>query len=396
MSTPQQSSLTDNSLTEQSLLDEARRQSGLEDFGNPWFLEPMRKLLEAIDKEADLSPAGAVFQRDRMVHGLANRLRLVDAIKRHPDILDEEVEVAAVIVGLPRTGSTMFHRMLSQAPGINTIRWWELHFYSPFVDEERGNPVERRRRATEIMNAFVKAGMLPIHPFAIDAPDEEIVIIDQFFVGTGPEAATYVPSFAEWLDGFDHRPVYEDLKTILKFFQWQEPSRRGKRWVLKSPGHLPTLGALTAVFPDARIISNHRDPLLTVPSFCSMIISLQGMAADNVDEVKVGRFTAQRWTGFLERYAATRERLGPERFIDIGYADLLAAPVEQARLVMQHLHIEMTAEVEAAMRQWLDENARDKRAPHHYTLAQFGLDDVQLQKGFEQYRARFLGRSEET
>jgi hypothetical protein len=384
------------SLTEESLLDEARRQAGLEDFGDQWFLEPMRKLLAAIDKEADLSRDGAVFQRERMVHGLANRLRLVDALKRHPDILNEEVEVAAVIVGLPRTGSTLFHRMLSQAPGINTIRWWELHFYSPFAGEERGKPVERRRRATEVMDAFVKAGLLPIHPLAIDAPDEEIVIIDQFFVGTGPEAATYVPSFAEWLDGFDHRPVYEDLKTILKFFQWQEPSRRGKRWVLKSPGHLPTLDALGAVFPEARIVSNHRDPLQTVPSFCSMIISLQGMAADNVDEIKVGRFTAQRWTGFLERYAAARERLGPQRFIDIAYADLLDAPVEQARRVLQHLNIEMTAEVEAAMRQWLAENAREKRAPHHYSLEQFGLENAQLQKGFESYRRRFLGKREET
>src|SRR5277367_3619046 len=333
-------------LTEDTLLNEAKKQAGLSDFGDLWFLEPMGKLLDSIHKEAKLSPAGVANQGGRIVHGLVSRLRLQDAIKRNPEILDEKVIVAGTIVGLPRTGSTMFHRMLSNAPGINSIKWFETQFYAPFAGEERGNPVERRALATKVMEGYVAAGMMSIHPFAIDAPDEEIIIMDQVFVGTMPESAMYVPSYCEWLGTFDHTKAYEDLKTILKFFQWQDLARHGGRWVLKTPGHLPTLDTLFKVFPETTVITTHRDPISTVPSYCSMTNSLVHMNSDRVDDVEFGRFTEKRWAGFLSRYEAARERLGAHRFIDIKYEDLVKAPLDQARLVLAKLGMDMTPDVE--------------------------------------------------
>jgi hypothetical protein len=377
-------------LTEDSLLSEAKKQAGLSDFGDMWFLEPMGKLLESIATEAKLSPAGVAGQGARIVHGLVSRLRLRDAIKRNPEIMDEQVNVAGTIVGLPRTGSTMFHRMLSNAPGINSIKWFETQFYAPFAGEERGNPVERRALATKVMEGYVAAGMMSIHPFAIDAPDEEIIIMDQFFVGTMPESAMYVPSYAEWLGVFDHTNAYEDLKTILKFFQWQDVGRQGKRWVLKTPGHLPTLDTLMKVFPETTVITTHRDPLSTVPSYCSMTNSLVHMNSDDVDDVEFGRFTEKRWAGFLSRYEAARQRIGAHRFVDIKYEDLVKAPLDQARPVLAKLGVEMTPEVEEGMKEWLQENARDKRAAHHYTLEQFGLSEAELEQDFKSYRERFI------
>jgi hypothetical protein len=377
-------------LTEESLLNEAKRQAGLSDFGDMWFLEPMGKLLESIHNEAKLSPAGVAGQGARIVHGLVSRLRLQDALKRNPEILAEKVTVAGTIVGLPRTGSTMFHRMLSNAPGINSIKWFETQFYAPFAGEERGNPVERRALATKVMEGYVAAGMMSIHPFAIDAPDEEIIIMDQFFVGTMPESAMYVPSYSEWLGTFDHTKAYEDLKTILKFFQWQDVGRQGKRWVLKTPGHLPTLDTLFKVFPETTVITTHRDPLQTVPSYCSMVNSLVHMNSEQVDDIQVGQFTEKRWAGFLERYEAARQRIGAHRFVDIKYEDLVKAPLDQARPVLAKLGVEMTPEVEDGMKEWLQENARDKRAAHHYTLEQFGLSEPELEKDFKSYRERFI------
>ncbi len=377
-------------LTEENLLGEAKRRAGLSDFGDPWFLEPMRKLLDSMNTEAKLSPAGIANQGGRIVNGLVSRLRLQDALKRHPEIHDEKVIVAGTIVGLPRTGSTMFHRLLASAPGFNAIKWFETQFYAPFPNEERGNPVERRALATKVMEGYVAAGMMSIHPFAIDEPDEEIIIMDQVFVGTMPESAMYLPSYCEWLGTFDHTKAYEDLKTILKFFQWGDVNRQGKRWVLKTPGHLPTLDTLFKVFPETTVITTHRDPIQTVPSYCSMLNSLIHMNSDDVDDVQFGRFTEKRWAGFLGRYEAARERIGPHRFIDIKYEDVVNAPLDQARPVMAKLGIPMTKEAEAAMTEWLQENARDKRAAHHYSLEQFGLTTELLEKDFESYRKRFI------
>ena len=46
-----------------------------------------------------------------------------------------------------------------------------------------------------------------------------------------------------------------------------------------------------------------------------------------------------------------------------------------------------------AMREWLDENARDKRAPHAYTLEEFGYTEAGLAADFAEYRARHILRS---
>jgi hypothetical protein len=377
-------------LDRQAILDAAARETGLHDFGPDYFLEPMGRLIDSINVEARLSPAGAALQHGRMVSHMVGRLRMFDMIARHPEIAEERVDVAAVICGLPRTGSTMFHRMLATASGFTAVRWWETQNYAPFPGETRGDPAERRRTAERIMDGYVKAGMMAIHPFAIEAPDEEIIILDQFFVGTMPEGGMYVPSYSAWLAGYDHRAAYRDLVTVLKFLQWQDVSRVGKRWVLKTPGHLPTVETLFETFSDAVLIMTHRDPAQTVPSYCSMTESLYRMYSDRVDPVELGRFTEMRWAGFLKHFTEARERLLADRFIDVRYEDLVTGPLEQARRVLARLNVPMNPDTEAAMGEWLEENAREKRAAHHYDTGHFGLTDAGIRQDFAGYISRFL------
>jgi len=377
-------------LNQQAILNEAKARTGLGDFGPTYFLEPMAKLIESANAEARMSPAGRDAQHARMVSHMTGRLRMFDTIARHPEILDETVNVSAVICGLPRTGSTMFHRMLAVAPGFTAIRWWETQNYAPFPGEERGKPVERRKVAETIMQSYVDAGMMSIHPFAIDAPDEEIIILDHFFVATAPEAAIYVPSYSAWLSTYDHSGAYHDLLTVLKFLQWQDASRAGKDWVLKSPGHLATVETMMETFPDALVIMTHRDPLQTVPSYCSMTESIYRMYSDEVDTRQMGRFTELRWAGFLRHFTEVRDRMGPERFIDIRYGDVVKTPVEQARRVLARLGITMTPETETELTLWLEENAREKRAAHAYDMASYGLTPEIIAEDFAGYIKRFL------
>lgn len=382
----------DSPLRIEELLAEARRRAGLEDFGSSWFLEPLGVMLEALRTEAQLSDAGVAAHRERILAGLGNRLRTIEALKRHPEILQEKVEVAGVIVGLPRTGSTMFHRLLATAPGLTALRWWEVQNYAPFPGEERGKPVERVAYAERLLASMLAQNpdLMSIHPFQVQGADEEIIILDQFFIGTQPEAYAYIPSYSEWLKRADQRPAYEDLRTVLKFLQWQDPSRAGKRWVTKTPGHLAALESLFAVFPEAQLIMTHRDPLHTVPSYCSMIVALQEFGTTQLDRVKVGRFTAQRWAGMLERFTQIRDQAGAERFIDVAYGDLIKDPLGQWRRVLERLGEPVTPEAERAAAQWLRENGREKRAAHHYTLEEFGLTRPELEQWFAGYRRRFI------
>ena len=127
-----------------ALIAQARKHAELRDFGADWFFEPLRVVLKAIHDDARLSDAGKGYEAQRIVACLVNRLRTIEAIKCHPEILDQEVTVAAAILGLSRTGSTKTHRMLCSAPGMTGVAWWEAQYPCPFPGEERGRPVARR------------------------------------------------------------------------------------------------------------------------------------------------------------------------------------------------------------------------------------------------------------
>jgi hypothetical protein len=375
-----------------ALLAEAERRTGLSDFGDSWYFEPLKVVLACTEKEARLSQAGRAMEAERIVTCLANDLRLVEALKRHPEIADEKVTVAAAILGLSRTGSTKTHRMLCSAPGFTGLNWWEAQFPCPFPGEERGKPVERRKAAQELFDLWMKLmpDMMSIHPMSLDKPEEEAILMDHYFVGVMVECFLYVPSYATWLDGYDQTKLYRAVETQLKYLQWQNPARAGKAWILKTPAHLAAPATLLETFPDSVIVMTHRDPLRTIPSYSSMNETLMRMKSDDVPVKELGPFISGRWARLLDGLIALRERIGDDRFIDLHYQDLVDAPMEQARKVFAKMGRAMTPADEAAIAGWLAENPRDKRPPHIYDLETYGLTEDLLKRDFARYRAKYL------
>jgi hypothetical protein len=374
-----------------ALLEAARARTGLSDFGDLWFVEPMDYYFAAANSEARLTPAGVAGQTEVVVKGLASRLRMVEDIKRHPEILDEHVEVAAILLGLPRTGSTIFHRLLASAPGMTAIRWYEAQNFAPFPGEDRGDPAERRAYAQAMIDGWLQLSpeLASIHPLDPDAPDEEILILGQMFVSTMIEGMSFVPSFAAWLDGYDQSRGHEDLKTILKYLQWQAPERRGAKWVLKSPSHLPYTEVAASAFPDALLVMTHRDPVEVVPSYVSMEAALYKLSA-TIPDVEVGQFWFRRLVEWMRRFEAARARIGEERFIDIDYRAVGRDAMGEAERVLSRIGIVRNAALDAALAEFLAGNRREQRPLHDYSLSRFGLDEAEIAQEFADYRARYI------
>ena len=378
-------------LEREALLQQARERAGLADFGDEWFFEPMDHFIEASNREGRLTPAGRASTTEVIVKGLVSRLRMVEDIKRHPEILDEKVDVAGIILGLPRTGSTIFQRLLASAPGMTGLRWYEAQNFAPFPGEERGNPVERRAYAQAMIDGWLQLSpeLASIHPLEPDAPDEEILVLGQMFVSTMIEGMNYVPSFTRWLNGYDQSKGHEDLKTILKYLQWQDPSRKGRKWILKSPSNLPYAEVAAKAFPDALLIMTHRDPLQTVPSYVSMQAALYKLSASLTD-AEVGAFWFPRLVEWMRMFEAARERIGEHRFIDIDYREVGKEPMAQAERVLSRMGIPVDAQLEEVLAEFLAGNKREQRPMHDYSLERFGLDEEAIKREFTTYRERYI------
>lgn len=246
-------------LDESSVLAEAsRREAGLEDFGDPAFLEPLRRLLAALDGEAELHEQGRAIQFERIVGILCNRLRTEEAIRRHPEILDERIENPIVIVGLMRTGTTMLHRMSASDPRLFALLWYESRHPAPFLGADPGGPDPRILDAEREVEAMLGASpdLIAAHPMDAHAPDEEIMLVEHSFLSTNPYAFCNIPGFARWRETQDLLPGYRLLERLLRFLQWQKRKRgaSAERWILKTPFHLLHMDQLLRSFPDRKSV----------------------------------------------------------------------------------------------------------------------------------------------
>lgn len=381
------------SLALEDVLAEAQRRTGLDDFGDPAFLEPLECLLRSLRDEARLNDTGRAMQFERNVGLLVNRLRTEEHYRRHPEIADERLERPLVIVGLARTGTTMLHRMLASDRRWLALYWYESRNPAPLPGSE-GAAVDPRIADAEAEVAAMLEGspdLIAAHPMDAHAPDEEIMLVEHAFTSWNPEAFCRVPGYAAWLERADPTPGYRYLLRLLRFLQWQKRRRgeTGTRWVLKAPYHLGSLDVLCDLLPDARIAMTHRDPAQTVPSLASLVRTLRVLGSDAVDPLEIGAHWSRKWARALERAVAARGSR-EERFLDVYYDELVTDPMRQVRRIYAHAGLELSAEAEARMREWAVENERDRRPVHAYTLAEFGYTEQGLRDDFAAYCERFL------
>lgn len=382
------------SLDADTLVEEAREKAGLQDFGDESFREPLGVLLDSLENEAKLNDIGRGTQHGRIVDSLATRLMTEDYIRRHPEILEEDLGEAIVIVGLARTGTTRLHRLLGSGPAFQVAQWWEVRYPAPFAGSDWRSDDPRIAAAHAEVKATLEAvpALATVHPWDPEGADEEVMLLEHTFLSWVPESGAHVPSYQRWLDDQDLTEAYRYLARFLRFIQWQkkESGRGGGRWILKSPFHLAYVDPLFEVFPGGRVIQTHRDPLETIPSAASMYRLLHELNTDVVDPQWVGEAVRSRYRDALERCMRAREKYAPERFIDVDYRAVGRDAIGEARRIYEWLGVELTGDAERAMRQWSQENARERRAAHEYTLEEFGFTRDGLASDFAEYRERHI------
>jgi hypothetical protein len=382
------------SLDVDAIVAEANEKAGRARFDDTSFLEPLRRLLDSLDREAELHAEGRATQHARIVESLVMRHVLEQHEASHAEIRAEEIGPPLVIVGLARTGTTMLHRLLSSDPGLYAARWWEVRFPAPFPGWDWSGPDPRIAAAHQQVEWILanQPVLAAIHPWDAEGPDEEIMLMEHAFLSHVPESGANLPSYRAWLDRQDLRPAYALLRRLLQFLQWQK-RRRGEtaeRWVLKTPMHLGFLDLLLETFPGARVVQTHRDPLETIPSVASMYYALWGLATEKPDPVEVGRQCLERYAGALRRCLAVRERLPADPCVDVSYRDVARDPIGAVQRIYDAVARPLTPAAEAAMRAWARANPREHRPSHEYTMETFGLTREAIEREFAEYRARFV------
>jgi len=373
------------SLDPEDLVRTACESTGLDDFGaGPWRLH-YEVLIAALERESALHTAGRLVTRTELLRSLRNRLQLTALWKQRPQILEAELSPAAFIVGSPRTGTSILHELLACDPAHRAPSMWEmLHPVAALDGDDMRAVGDHTTQFWHDLQPEYEA----MHSNAGDLPNECIFITMNDFLSDAWGGPHVVPSYEIHLFTSDHRPTYEFHRAFLQTLQQR---RRGERWLLKAPSHLAQLRTLFAVYPRARVIQTHRDPLKTLPSTLSLLGALKWMRCESVDLARLAPLIARGQAASFDLEIAQRAdgTLPDEQFVDVRYADLIAEPLGTIELIYEKLGWKLEEDTLRAMESYLQKKPKGSRGEHAYSMEQMGLSSAEELRRFQRYIERF-------
>jgi hypothetical protein len=379
----------DNPLDAEALHARATAETGLDDFGPDDYRERLDVYLAALREVDGMHGPGIVNFHAQLLQWLKNRLLLTDLLAQHPEIADLELAPPIVIAGLPRTGTTHLHNLLSAAATFRTLPYWESVEPFPLPAEAGAEPDPRRTRmdaAVEFMNAVMPHFRL-MHEMTTEHVHEEIQLLANDFSSMLFETLADVPRWRDYYLAHDQTSAYEYLALQLKALQFL---RGGRRWLLKSPQHLEQLPVLDAVFPGVVVVCTHRDP---VPVALSMVAMISYTARMHRAPVPVAEIAAS-WVDRLELMLAAlvrdRDVIPPERSIDVRFDDFMADELGVGQRIFDLAGEPLTTGPRSAMADYLAGHQRGRLRQVATSAEMFGLDEHDLRGRFTRYVERFL------
>jgi hypothetical protein len=384
--------LTYPSLEAGDIIAAARTRTGLHELDDVAIAEPLRRYIESAEREAHLNTLGRLAVRNMLVNALSSRLRVLDWEIRHPEIKKERIEKPWVVIGLPRTGTSLLCSLLGLDPGSRPLLQWECANPMPPADlliaaedpriAEFGNGVNRMLK--------LNPGLGAMHPFGAMLA-EECTAIFMFALRTiGIETIAFVPGYGHWLDRADMQPAYDIHRTVLQAFQHAQPT---ERWVLKSPNHLWSLDNLLATYPDARVVWMHRDPAAVITSLASLNNAMQLPFTTRHDPKRVADYWADKLLGGVDKASAFDRSQPASWCYHVQYDDLIADPNGTVEKIYRNFGETPLTLHSRRMSAWLQHRPQNAFGRHVYDPRDFGWTEQGLQDRFQVYRERYSVRA---
>ncbi len=380
-----------------AILDSACATTGLDDFGADDFRARLDVWLRAVDEDAELGNIGRIGVHRDITRYAVNRLRFEDLLKRHPEILEVEIERPIIIAGLPRSGTTHLLNLVAADRRLRSLPYWESVEPIPIPGETAGSdgvdPRLARCREAYVQQDLMMPLLKNMHDMAPEHVHEEIELQCIDFSSYELEWIATVPRWRDHYLAEDQRSSYAYMKNVLRALQWM---RGPKRWILKSPQHMEQLGPLMDTFPDATVAITHRDPVSVVASAVTMLAYGDRMRRTRVDPPAVAAY----WIDRVERLlrACVRDRgLVPEgQGIDVLFHEFMADDIAMVERIYALADLDMTPEARADLDRYMAENPRGKHGRIVYDLeADFGIQREALRERFAFYLDRFAVRVED-
>jgi|KBSSwiStaDraftv2_1062776.scaffolds.fasta_scaffold15601_3 hypothetical protein len=358
--------------------------TGRTDFGDPRYHDGLRVLLRALDANPPATPVAEASATGLIVGALAGRLTTEAGWAQNPQALAERIERPLIVIGLPRTGTTALHQLLSQDPQFQGIERWLTG--APMVRPPRDGWEAHPQYQAVVQRIAAMAQAAPqvvaAHSPHADDVDECLLPMAQSFVCNWFASNLDVPDYDAWFRAQDETPSFERYREVLKLVGLGD----SRRWLLKNPSHVFGVEALLNAFPDACVVQTHRHPAEAIASLMSLLGGIRDlMNGAPIDRAALLARETSFWAAGAARSIAAQDR-HPGRFVNVTQAEIRQDPLAVVRRIYAHFDIPMSSEAEARFQAWAAANPPDGRSGHAYDAVP---DAPAIAETFRLYIARY-------
>jgi Sulfotransferase family len=371
-----------------SIHEEAIALTGLSHFGDPSYREALKLLIRGYDTDPHMTTEGRLRCYQMTLGALIARLRSEAQWQSRPAVLALPLTAPIIVTGLPRTGTTTLHKLLAIDPQFQELEFWIGNAPQPRPPRETWATHPDYLATDSYVTDFYDRvpEFLAVHQMTAAEPEEDRTLLIQDFAHLLFMDSAYLPEYDSWVERQPQREAYRRMADNLRLIGSTSPERR---WVLKDPMHLAHMDAVLEVFPDAKIIQTHRDPVKSIPSICSLIwIFRKYYENPDNDPVLIGPRKMAYWAAAMERTLHLRNA-HPGNFLDISFGDIVADPLKAVHRVYTFCGLALDPAVEASMRDWITHNGKDKHGAHRYSPETFGLTADAIAAAFEGYTTEY-------
>lgn len=368
------------------LLDEARENTKLSDFGPGDFRPALDVLLRTYDTHV-ADPGGRKKAYRRVVGLLATRLRIAEALRKHPQIAERPIESPMVLTGMPRSGTSALFNLLGADPAARALLLWETQFPDPMEGLEPGasDPRHDAIEAYYKQNRNDNPEFTKMHFSSADTPEECVLLHAYSLSGVHIGWEVMLEPYGSWYQKQDLHEMYSYYRTLLQMLDWQRP---GDRWLLKAPAHMWAIESLIDTFPDVSIVWSHRNPAACTASICSMTHMLMQEQV-TMSKRELGPIVMNFYATSLERGLAVRDQCDPARFIDVNHDNFVDDSMGVVGQIYDHFELDLGEAASQAMEAHIEANPKGQHGKHQYQLDDWGLTPEEIEARFAPYIERF-------
>ncbi len=378
------------------MLAAATAETGLDDFGSDEFRDALQHIIDSTNTEVVLSELGGMAFKGEVQRMLVNRLRFTRDLKRHPEILEENVDDPIIILGMPRTGTTKLQRFMSADPDVMRLDYWRMFNPAPFPDAVPGQEdprIDAARQAIAMMGQLMPKWM-DSHPTAAEEVDEDVFLQLYTFKSMVLYMFRPVPSYQAWMETQSLHDTYAYQKQMLQYLQWQMVGRGGQRkgpWIMKTPVHLSKMDLLMEMYPKATLVCTHRSLQQVIPSHCRLMESTRQLYMGKTDLLEIGRACVGDFSSLMAQHLKQRDAMGDKlQILDVRYEQTRDDPIGVIRQIYERAGRELTQHRIDAMLSWEKAHPMHHAGSYSYRMEDYGLTPASIDAAFSEYNARFM------